>query len=210
MLTINQLDVRIGHRILAPNFEAQWQTGSLVAVLGPNGAGKSTLLHHIAGLALREPGKVLLDGSDVFTMPAAQRARRIASIAQQDACLFETLVRDRIAHGLYARQAKDEAKHVTTIARSLEIDDLLDRPLHTLSGGQRKKVHIARALVDDEAEVYVLDEPDASLDAASREHVMSLLKARANRDKLVITSLHHHDLAERYADQSILLSRYAS
>jgi iron complex transport system ATP-binding protein len=181
---------------------AEWRAGSLVAVLGPNGIGKSTLLNHVAGIALRQQDCVRLKREDIATMPPRLRAQKIASIAQQDSAPLEMIVRDRIAHGLHPRRfcAAAERSLVERTASTLQIKDLLERPLHSLSGGQRKKVHVARALVDDQAEVYILDEPDAGLDANSRDHVMRLLRSLATSGKLVIVSLHHQDLAEAHAD----------
>ena len=207
MLTIKHLQVRIGKRILIPDMNAQWSRGSLVAVLGPNGAGKTTLLNHLAGIALKEPNFVFWDSEDIFAMPPRIRASQIASIAQQDETDHSTLVRDRIAHGLFARRmttrltAQKESELVSRVASTLGIHDLLWRSLFSLSGGQRKKAHIARALVDDNANVFILDEPDASLDAESRAHLMSVLRDLANKGKLVVVSLHHRELADSFADE---------
>lgn len=212
MFTVKQLKVSVDSRVLMPSLSAHWHRGMLVAVLGPNGVGKSTVLSHVCGASLYVPDCVYLDDFDVFKMTPLQRAQRIASIAQYDEADPETLVQDRIAHGLYARQRASHLSSgtsrllVRTIAESLGISEFLGRPLYSLSGGQRKKVHIARALVDDAAEVYILDEPDASLDAESKARLMGLLKSISRRNKIVVTSLHHLDLAESFCDQRLDLA----
>lgn len=209
MLRINHLDLRIGNRILAHDLNAHWKAGSLVCVLGPNGSGKSTLLSTIAGIKPIEADRIFLAGDDLSQIDVLNRARCISSIAQNDEADLNTLAHDRIAHGLYPRGcAIGYAKELTVvnqIAATLGIGDLLTRPLYSLSGGQRKKVHIARALVNDEANVYILDEPDANLDAASRDHLMVVLQELCAQNKLVIVSLHHRDLAERYANETFEL-----
>lgn len=194
MLRVDKLNVAIGLRVLLDDFCASWPAGSLIALVGPNGSGKTTLLNHLCGLNLRTSGKVFVADQDVFAMKPRRRAALISSIPQHDSAPLETLVRDRIAHGLYATTVDTSA--IDRVAHELLINDLLDHPLHTLSGGQRKKVHIARALVNEHALVYMLDEPDAHLDEGSRALVMDLLLQRARSGKLVIAALHHRDLAD--------------
>jgi len=203
MLRIDNLDVKIGSRILIPKLNAHWQAGSLIAILGPNGIGKSTLLNHIAGIQLSEPGRVFLDSVDLFGMKAGNRAKRISSIAQNDTAPLDTTVFDRISHGLFPLH--DDARALE-IAAQLGIGELLQRPLFALSGGQRKKVHIARALVHQNADIFILDEPDASLDDKGREVVLDMLSALKRQGKLVIVSLHHRELANRYAEVTVDLA----
>jgi iron complex transport system ATP-binding protein len=204
MLQLKELDVTIGSRVLLPSFCASWPMGSLVAILGPNGCGKTTLLNHIVGLRLKTAGSVILNGCDVYRMRPKERALHISSVSQHDAAPLETRVFDRISHGLYPVRNcfthESKSARISEVAKRLAIHDLLERPLFKLSGGQRKKVHIARALVHEDADMFVLDEPDASLDTASREGVLELLRALSGSGKLVIVSLHHRELASTYAD----------
>jgi len=203
MLELRNLDICVGTRTLIKQFSATWPLGSLVAVLGPNGAGKSTFLNHIAGICLKTQGTVFLQGCDIFEMSPIDRAIRISSISQQDPSPLDTIVFDRISHGLFplgGLSPKATRGRIEIVAQQLEIEQLLQRPLFTLSGGQRKKVHIARALVNQESDVFILDEPDASLDASTREKIIELLKTLSSLGKLVVVSLHHQDLAVRYAD----------
>jgi ABC-type cobalamin/Fe3+-siderophores transport system ATPase subunit len=202
MLRLNELDVSIGSRVLIERFCALWPAGSLVAILGPNGIGKTTLLNNIAGIRLRASKKIYLQGTDLFLMTPLERARHISSIPQHDSAPHDTTVFDRISHGLYPVKGSLEgaSEEVAQLAAEIGIKDLLDRPLHALSGGQRKKVHIARALVHKDADLFVLDEPDASLDSDARVHILNLLKALSREKKLVIVSLHNRDLAAQYAD----------
>jgi iron complex transport system ATP-binding protein len=206
LLTIDKLKLSVGDRVLLHDFTAQWEQGSVVSILGANGSGKTTLLKHITGVLRSETGHILWRGEDILKFSTLKRANRIASIGQHESADLETTVEHRIGHGLHARRQLSslsrlqEKQLIEQIAIKCGIHDLLLRPLFSLSGGQRKKVHIARCLVNDRADLYVLDEPDASLDPASREHVMTLFKEMAASGKLVIAALHHRDLAERFAD----------
>jgi ABC-type cobalamin/Fe3+-siderophores transport system ATPase subunit len=208
------LQVTVGKRLLLLDVNEQWPAGSLVVLLGPNGLGKTTLLDHISGIKIKGPGQVFWGNEDVSLLSPLNRAERIASIAQHDEAPLETLVYDRIAHGLYARRmsgnlsASDEKNLVSQVAEAIGIAAFLNRPLFRLSGGQRKKVHIARALVDDRAAVYLLDEPDANLDPQSRDHIMQVLKLIASRRKVVVVSLHHHELANAHASAKVDISKY--
>lgn len=205
LLRINDLDVTAGSRVLIQGFSASWPKGLVVAILGPNGVGKSSLLDHIVGLRLKEFGRVFLNNRDVCKMSHGERARNISSVSQYDHAPLETRAFDRIAHGLYPTRKKSDAA-IMEIAAELGIEDFLGRPLYALSGGQRKKVHIARALVNAEAKVFVLDEPDASLDAEQREKMLALISQMSKKGKLVVVSLHHKELAARYADNIIDLN----
>jgi ABC-type Mn2+/Zn2+ transport system ATPase subunit len=134
--------------------------GTITAIIGPNGAGKSTLLNQLW---------------------RTHQHLHISSIAQHDTALGDTLVRTRIEHGGEAIEA---------IAEELQISHLLNRRLKTLSGGERKRVHIARCLVDEKAQVYLLDEPDAGLDTQGKQQLASALKRRAQAGKSIFLALH--------------------
>jgi iron complex transport system ATP-binding protein len=140
--------------------------------------------------------------ADAASVDLAEESFRGTALSSREGFYF----RLRVKHGVTNKIHSIDQTRVETIAQKLGISDLLSRGLYSLSGGQRKKVHIARALVDDRAEVYVLDEPDASLDATSREAVMFLLREIARSGKLVIVSLHHPELALAFADEILDLN----
>ena len=207
MLTVKNLDLKVGPKIIQKDVRATWPKASLIGILGPNGCGKSTLLNHICGLSLTKKQKIFLNDEDVFFMKPLRRASLIASISQDDEAEPETIAQDRIVHGLFARQSLhvlkplEIVKKVEAIATRLGIIELLNRPLGSLSQGQRKKVHLARGLVDDEAQIFILDEPDAHLDTESQHLVMRLLHELCLKDKLVIASLHNQILAKEHCGQ---------
>jgi len=177
----------------------------MTVVLGDNGAGKSTLLDVVGGVLRPTQGAVsLLDGSGQTTAMSAlspqARAQRIASLGQRPLAAPGLTVEARIAQGLMPRRGAlalgDGVRlRARSCAETLGIAPLLDRPLATLSGGELQRAHVGRALVDDAAEVVVLDEPFSSLDADASDLLAGALVARAARHHIVVVSVHDLDVA---------------
>lgn len=170
----------------------------LTVLVGENGAGKSTLLDVAAGILAPGAGAVFLDGAPLSASSSSTRARRIASLGQRPRSAPWLRVDARIAQGLVPRlgvRATVSHPAVTAVAEALGLGPLLRRPLTSLSGGEQQRVHVARALVDDEAAVVVLDEPFAGLDEAATALVVQALQARASAGAVVAVSVHDLGLA---------------
>jgi iron complex transport system ATP-binding protein len=173
----------------------------LVVVVGENGAGKSTLLDVLAGLLCPAVGRVLLDGEPLSSRSPAERARRVASLGQRPRAAPWLRVRERVAQGLIPRLGAGPPssprvhRAVDDVAAALGIAGLLDRPLAALSGGEQQRAHVARALIDDDAAVVLLDEPFAGLDEAGCALLVRALRARADAGTVVVVSVHDLGLA---------------
>jgi len=203
------LSVRLGGFAVLDSVSAEVGLG-WTAVVGPNGAGKSTLLRALAGLQPLHAGQVLLDGRVLTQLAAAERARRIAWLAQGGEVTGELTVREtvelgRIAHlglagtpGAADAAAVDEALALTASA------PWAARRLHTLSGGERQRVLLARALAT-QAPVLLLDEPTTHLDAPHQVALARLFR-RLAATHTVVTVLHDLPIALR-ADRLLLLDR---
>lgn len=170
--------------------------GEVAVLLGENGAGKSTLLDCLAGVTVPEKGAVSLDGVPLKTLTPRQRAVHIASLGQGDTGGGHLLVAARIAQGLAPRRGPgallDDATmaRVMVVARELGIEQLQARPLFSLSGGERRRVEVARALIDDEAQAVLIDEPFSGVDVRHADDVARALRRRAAQGVIVIASLH--------------------
>jgi ABC-type sugar transport system ATPase subunit len=181
--------------------------GDYTVVLGPTGAGKTVLLESIAGLHTINKGKIVLDGRDVTGTVPEERG---VSIVYQDYALFPHLsVKENIVFGLRVRHtAKPQLDGALAwISGLFEIGPLLNRLPASLSGGERQKVALARALIT-RPQILLLDEPLSALDAESREEMRSQLKTV--HDKLNITTLHvTHDFEEAMslADTIVVIDR---
>ncbi len=166
-------------------------------LMGPTGSGKSTLLRLVAGAHRPRKGRIIINGMDVTTLPPEKRG---VSFVPQDYALFSIMsVRRNIEFGLRARgYPRDHIdKAVSSIASQLGIDGLLARSPATLSGGERQKVALARALVSG-AKILLLDEPLSMLDPHSRMEFMELLKDVRRRYELTIMHV-THDFEEAYS-----------
>ena len=153
--------------------------GELVVLVGPSGCGKSTVLRTIAGLESPTQGRVFIDDQDVTKLPPQDRD--VAMVFQNYALYPHKTVRKNLAFGLRMRGVRSDliAERVQRVARSLELDQVLDRRPAQLSGGQRQRVALGRAIVR-EPKAFLLDEPLSNLDAKLRVQTRAEL-ARLHR-----------------------------
>lgn len=207
-LTIVGLDVRLGERCAVAALNLSLGRG-LTALVGPNGAGKTSLLRAIAGLVPHD-GTIELCGRPLAGLGRAERARRIAYLAQGGSVTWPIPVRDvvalgRLPHGASPQRlpAEDEAKVARAMART-DVSAFADRAATALSGGEQARVLLARALAV-EAEILLADEPVAALDPAHRLMVMEALQAEAAAGRMVVVALHDLALAARYADEVVVM-----
>jgi iron complex transport system ATP-binding protein len=187
------------------------RAGEVVAVLGPNGAGKSSLLRAAAGIARLEAGAIRLAGVPAEELDRRAWARRVAFVGQEEPPADGFTVREIVAMGRAPHQgawlAASDADRVAVddaIARC-ELRDLAEREVQTLSGGERRRVAVARALAQA-ARVLVLDEPAAFLDVRHQLALRELLVALAREDRVAcLVAMHDLDAAARVATRVVLL-----
>ncbi len=173
--------------------------GEVVGVLGPNGAGKSTLLAGLAGLLLHR-GRVWWMGRELVHIPFLERGRTLAWLGQESAADFAFPVRDVVAQGRYAWQ--DDGVGVEEALKALDIVHLAERPITQLSGGERRRVFLARALATG-APIQLWDEPASNLDVRHALEVQSLARRLGSEGHTVLVSL--HDLRAAYRFSRVLV-----
>lgn len=203
-----------GKEILAPT-SAAFSAGRVTAILGPNGAGKSTLLSILGGQRRPTAGQVSLDGRALADYTPAALAVRRALMPQESAVAFEFVAREVVALGRYPHRGQPAADEDGIVSKAMAltgVDGLAGRVLNTLSGGEKARVHLARALVqlwhprpDRSARWLLLDEPTAALDLAHQHASMRLLRSWAGQGVGVVAVLHDLNLALRYADDVLVL-----
>ena len=187
------------------------EPGGWLAVIGPNGSGKSTLLRSVLGFHAHE-GQVRIDGVPTTGMHRRDRARTMAYAPQTPVLPEGVTTRDFVTLGrtphrpLLAAPRDVDRQVVADVMERLGLDDLADRPLTTLSGGEQQRAVLARALAQ-QPRVLLLDEPTAALDLGHAQQVLDLVDRLRRQDGLtVVSTLHDLTLAGQYADRLALLS----
>jgi iron complex transport system ATP-binding protein len=209
-LSISALNVTLGTRAVLHGIDARLEPGVLVGVIGPNGAGKSTLARTITGLLMPSSGEVRLDDSPVHGLSRTVLSRKIAYLPQGQTVHWPLAVERLVALGRLPHLAPFSAVGAAdraAIERAMERAEVLplrDRIVTELSGGERARALIARALAV-EAPALIADEPLASLDPGHQLQIMELLKAEAASGALVIAVLHDLAMAARFCDRLILI-----
>lgn len=181
--------------------------GSFLAVMGANGSGKSTLLKHINGLLEPQAGSVSVDGVTVGKKTFDEVNRSVGFVFQDpNDQIFAPTVREDICYGPRNMGLSEEEidRRVELAASQVGITDLLDRPIHHLSYGQKKRLSIAGVLAM-EPRVLVLDEPTASLDPMGEKRLMRLLLELNRQGMTIIMATHDVDLVPLYAQRVCLL-----
>jgi lipopolysaccharide export system ATP-binding protein len=188
-LEAHHLQKAYGSRKVVHDVSVQVDKGEVVGLLGPNGAGKTTSFYMIVGLVRADGGQILIDGEDVTRMPIHKRSRMGLSYLPQEASIFRKLsVADNVrailelqtdAQGRALSSAEVE-KRLTELLNDLRVDHLRDSPSVALSGGERRRVEIARALATD-PRFILLDEPFAGIDPIAVieiQRIIAFLKQR--------------------------------
>ncbi|MEM6489458.1 MAG: metal ABC transporter ATP-binding protein [Pseudomonadota bacterium] len=189
--------------------DATVPAGSMTAIVGPNGAGKSTLLKGALGIVPTVAGEALF-----FGRPFRRALDRVAYVPQRASVdwSFPARVHDVVTMGLYRRKGllrpftrRDRAAAMACLER-VGMTDFADRQIGQLSGGQQQRVFLARALAED-ADLYLLDEPFAGVDAATERAIVAVLHALRDQGRTVVAV--HHDLSTvaDYFDRVLVLNR---
>lgn len=212
MIEIKDMDVQLGGMAVLDAVSATIEDGRFIGLVGPNGAGKSTLLRAVGAVLKPDSGTVLLDGERVHALPSRAASRRVATVPQDTSLSFDFDVRDVVAMGRtpYRSRFRSSADvdGETAVAAALSRTDtepFADRSISAVSGGERQRVVLARALAQD-TPVLLLDEPTASLDINHQIRTLELVRDLANEGKTVIAAIHDLNLAAHYCDELLLLS----
>jgi iron complex transport system ATP-binding protein len=209
-LELRGVTVELGGRAVVDRVGATVADGEWVALIGPNGAGKTTLLRALARL-VPFAGEIELDGRPLHELGRGELARLVAVVPQEPSTppwmtVAEYVLLGRTPH--LGPLAKEGARDREAAARALARLDLLgfvDRRLGTLSGGEKQRVVVARALAQ-EAAIVLLDEPTAALDIGHQQQALDLLDGlRAESGLTLVSAMHDLTLAAQYADRMLLL-----
>ncbi|MBX3551028.1 MAG: ABC transporter ATP-binding protein [Pseudolabrys sp.] len=211
MLRAERVDVVLHGRAIVSDASVTLKPGELTALVGPNGAGKTTLMRALAGL-LPANGSIRLKDRPLADFTLRERARSIAYLPQGNVFHWPLDVAAVVALGRHPHAdpfspltGTDRAAVAHALAAA-QIEDLAERIVTTLSGGERARVALARVLAT-EADILFADEPTASLDPRHQLVVMDLLRGIARRGGAVLAIIHDLGLAARFADRVLVMQR---
>jgi iron complex transport system ATP-binding protein len=210
-LSAANVSVRLGETQVLTGVDLSLRRGEVTVIVGPNGAGKSTLLSVLAGLRKPDAGAARLDGAAVLDLPAVRRAQQIGFLPQLNEVAWAIDARTLVGlgripfTGLGGESSVDRAAIERAMAAA-SVTGLRDRVVNTLSGGERGRVLIARALAG-EPDWLLADEPMTGLDIAHQLDIAQLFRDLARRDgRGMVVTLHDLTLAARIADRVVVLS----
>lgn len=205
-----RLRLHRGSRAVIAGVDLEVKSGEFVLLAGRNGAGKTTLLRLMLGAERAEDGGVYLDDKLISLWDPLARAREIAFVPQSAECPFEFTGRELVAMGRYPHRPGNEplgARDLAAIDRALravDADEFADRPVTTLSGGEQRRIAVARALAT-EASLLLLDEPTSNLDLEHALQLVDLLKREAAGGRGILVASHDINLLARHCDRVALL-----
>lgn len=211
ILETRQLSVTIGGHQLCHALDVRLQGGELLAILGRNGAGKSTLLSTLAGLRTPQSGAVYLSGHALATLPPREAARQRGWLGQHHsdpfaASVLDTALTGRHPHlGRWDWESANDLDIARAAIRAVGLEGFEQRTMQHLSGGERQRAALA-ALLTQQPQLYLLDEPLAHLDLNHQVAILELFRAKARTENIAAAMvLHDPGLAARYCDKALLL-----
>ncbi|MFT7616933.1 MAG: iron complex transport system ATP-binding protein [Planctomycetota bacterium] len=210
-LVSNNLSVGYGEKPVVSGLSLEIEAGELVAIIGQNGVGKSTVVKGLAGLIQPMAGSIEIMGEDLVSLKVSHRAKKIAVLPQTLRFLRGITVAEFVTQGRYIhrpswqRISSDDEAAIEDSLQINELTELRDRPMDQLSGGERQRCVLARALAQ-EADILLVDEPTAALDARHQLWAFRRLEEVAKQGKAVVVVTHDLNLASQFADRVVYLN----
>lgn len=207
ILEAQRLSKSYGRRKVVDQVSLEVRSGEIVGLLGPNGAGKTTTFYMIIGFVQPEGGKVLLDGEDISRWPIHMRAKRGITYLPQEPSVFRKLtVKENLLAVLEFQplNARERLRRAEKVMEELGLKELADERAFTLSGGERRKVEIARALVLEPAFI-LLDEPFAGIDPKAVSEIQRIVLDLKQKDIGILVSDHNVRETLKICDRAYII-----
>ena len=213
LLNVDGIECRYGSVKVLEDVSLSVKGGDLVGILGPNGSGKTTLLKSISRILKPHRGTILLNKADIYSLKTVDVAKQLAVVPQESNIGFSFSALDVVMMGRnphVTRFQMEGTKDLAIARKAMMVTNtwqFADRPVNELSGGEKQRVIIARALAQ-EPSILLLDEPLTHLDIINQLEIMDLVKELCLKDKLVILAVFHDlNLAARYCTSAIMLKK---
>ncbi|BBO91303.1 ABC transporter ATP-binding protein [Desulfosarcina ovata] len=211
MLCIEGLCFHYNKTAILENIGIDLHRGQMLSIVGPNGTGKTTLLKCIAGIATPRSGKILIDGVDMSRMSRMDHAKRIGYVPQSSPGKFPITVFDAVLMGrrpyMTWRPSEKDLEAVANVLKSLNLENIALRDFDQLSGGQKQKVLLARA-VAQETDYLLMDEPTSNLDLKHQMEVLEMVSGMVKKSGVAaMLAMHDLNLAARFSDRIVMLNK---
>ena len=211
ILEIENLTYKIDDSLISDGINIKFEENTFTGIIGPNGSGKSTLLKQIYRVLKPTKGKIFFDGIDIEDISSKKMARQMAVLPQENQSDFDYTVREIILMGRFPYHSFFMGDHdfdvdINLMKKSLDIVGLREQEnqyFKTLSGGEKQRVLLARALVQ-EAELLILDEVTNHLDIGYQYKVLEILK---DLNMTIISAIHDLNLAMKFCDQVVIIDK---
>ncbi|MGV8153773.1 MAG: ABC transporter ATP-binding protein [Alkaliphilus sp.] len=210
-IKVDKVKFKYNNKTVLNGLNLDVERGSFLSILGPNGSGKTTLLKNMCNLLKPYEGVIYIDNSQLKGIKYKELAKAMAVVHQGSTPNFEFNIYDIVLMGRYPHQkrfsfdSKDDFDIVKQVMQDTDIWELREKSIFEISGGERQRVIIARALAQ-QPEILLLDEPITFLDIKHQISILNLCK-KLNKEKkiTIITTMHDINLASRYSDYILLL-----
>ena len=205
MVQVERLRFAIGEKLILRGIDARFEPCRIHGIIGPNGSGKSTFLKNLCRIWQPQQGTVLIDGVNALSVPRKELSKMVTLVPQNTQINFPISVHDIVAMGRHPHLGRFQpfTKHdreiIAQALAATQIEDLKDRKINELSGGEGQLAIIARALAT-EAALILLDEPTSELDIKHKLTIMELLLALKAQGKTILITIHDLNAARRYCD----------
>ena len=215
-LSLKSVSLKLDNRQILKDVSLEINEGDIVSVIGPNGAGKSTLLNVLTGDISPDSGDIIYDNKQLNKISIQERAFTRSVMSQMQTLVFNFNVKDVVEMGWLQRGNSDFSSNFTmafeAVTSECNVHNLVHRKFNSLSGGEQRRVHFARTLLQlwrpsqsNDPRYLLLDEPTANLDLSSEMLLMNILKARASSNVGILVILHDLNLASHFADKIAIM-----
>ena len=210
-LKTRSLKYNYDKKVVLENVDLEIIKGETIGILGPNGCGKTTLLKNLNKNLIPAEGCVLLDDMDMGEMPKKDIAKKVAVVPQTNEIRFAFTVRDIVTmgrfpfQGLMSGESDEDLRIVNNAIEKTGLSDLADRHINTMSGGERQRVIIARALAQTPS-ILLMDEPTLHLDISTQFDVLDLVSRLSKEENMTVVIVSHDlPMVVRYCDRIMML-----
>ena len=215
-LNLESVSLKLDNRQILKDVSLEINEGEIVSVIGPNGAGKSTLLNVLTGDINPDSGEISYDNKQLKQISIQERAFTRSVMSQMQTLVFNFSVKDVIEMGWLQRGNLDFSNNFSmafeNVTKECNVHNLIHRKFNSLSGGEQRRVHFARTLLQlwrpsesNDPRYLLLDEPTANLDLSSEMLLMNILKKRASLNVGILVILHDLNLASHFADKIAII-----